>query len=70
MKYIMKKNNVEREVDTELAREQLEKLGYHVVRKEQETKSETNREKADSTEEKKSSVVKQNHEKAASKTEE
>lgn len=32
MKYIMKKNNVERSADTEEARQILEKLGYEVLK--------------------------------------
>lgn len=74
MKYIMKKNNVEREADTEHARENLERLGYKVVRKEQEpeNKSDNDKGKAEGKEKRKSSAVKQNPEKddAAPKTEE
>ena len=34
MKYIMKKNNVERIADTELSKDRLEKLGYKIIKSE------------------------------------
>ncbi|MDE7433184.1 MAG: hypothetical protein K2N34_14895 [Lachnospiraceae bacterium] len=40
MMYIMKKNNVERSVDTEAARQKLEEIGYGVLNTKLETTSE------------------------------